>query len=379
MSSSQQVEIDDESPFKKMKPGFISKEDANAKRAQFERYLQEIHDKNKDIEESFETQEDDNDSFQEVIEIGTDNGEKIYILYFIGRCNPPHEFHLKCIFELVEKAKKLGTKALILLGSGPRKDREVKDGTFFAGSFADPLDFATKKIFITKILISNRYVEGVDFEITEMINAMTDVPGYAREVVTEKIGDPPNITHVKVLIEQFAGRKEGDDKKLLSVGLAALSAVKEKGQKSNFDVEGAAAVQGVDPGQGEPLGATDIRKHAYRCALNTRLKTDKDGNFLGFDKWNAEWGGFYRDDAPTIFNGIMRPVKDYLSRRIPQEKVIILLETYIETKKLPTTNALFKMIEPKIGGSKRRPRKGGSKRKPNKTQKRRKRRTRRSY
>ena len=361
---------------KPIRQGFISTTEAEGKRQNLEVFLEEIRLKNQGFlegEDFLEGEEDEEDnSFQEEIEFDTDTGAKIYILYFIGRCNPPHEFHLRCIFELVKKAKNLGAKALILLGSGPKKDRELNDITF-EGSFADPLNFVIKSDFIHKKLLENGFVLNTDYVIKEMKNAMSDVPEYARETI-EKITHNVSITKVDVKIQQFAGNKDGDATKLSSVGNSALSAVKEG---IDVEVEGEVLLaHAVEPGL-EPLGATDIRKFAYVCALEKNLEKDEFGNWLGFDVWEQKYGTFYNTEAYTIFNGIMTPVEDYLLYKgIPKDHVINILTTYINTKKLPTPSSLQKVMKEsfkkkKKGGSKRRPRKGGSKRKPNKTQKRR--------
>jgi nicotinic acid mononucleotide adenylyltransferase len=68
-----------------------------------------------------------------------DKGNQVKFFYFIGRLNPPHNGHIKALETLVEMAKRENSVALILLGSGPKRERTLDN----------PITFELKKQFIT--------------------------------------------------------------------------------------------------------------------------------------------------------------------------------------------------------------------------------------
>ena len=99
------------------------------------------------------------------------------ICYFIGRLNPPHEGHISTLIKMITDANKNGAIALILLGSGPKGERTMKD----------PITFKLKKDFL-----QYKLPKELHFEIREMTAPVKDVTSWYQE----------NLQKLKFLAEQ---------------------------------------------------------------------------------------------------------------------------------------------------------------------------------
>lgn len=222
----------------------------------------------------------------EVEPTAPNTGQKLFLSYFIGRCNPPHEGHISAILALLQDVKEKQkannkARALILLGSGPRRER-TKD---------NPIDFDLKKRFIeSKIIeldpellpLSNFCV------IQEMNNAFGDVPRF----VGVQIGDQEIDKIASVTITHFAGDKDGDSTKFTTLGQRSVTKV--------IDLIGETVPVTAETNALEPTSSAYIEKPMSA----TQVRNDVYAN-LPRDVWLTKYGGFYGTFAEEMYKQIL--------------------------------------------------------------------------
>jgi hypothetical protein len=131
------------------------------------------------------------------IDVETEELEKrdtVHLSYFIGRLNPPHYGHIIALQNLVQDTNDKGGKALILLGSGPKKEQTMDD----------PIPYELKEKFIQSKLLPKK--KDVDYFIQEMTSPFIDVPTYINKQLAKT--DPDHIVNIN--IRHTAGDKEKD-------------------------------------------------------------------------------------------------------------------------------------------------------------------------
>jgi nicotinamide mononucleotide adenylyltransferase len=274
-----------------------------------------------------------------------DKGNQVKFFYFIGRLNPPHNGHIKALETLVEMAKREHSVALILLGSGPKRERTLDN----------PITFELKKQFITRLLdskfIGEEEEEEPIYEIQEMKNPAQDVSNYIREELEKSGNTLENIENIT--ITHIAGGKDEDTTKLDFVKKSAEKTAKGIVPRAIITT-GVEAIDAAPTDSGEAMSATKVRKDAYRTVL--------DGS--GFEGWAQRYRYFYGPDSEEIYDEILFPLHN-----IPEDDRINVINNYIENGILPQVSK-----KRKTGGTKRKLRKNKKK-----TQKRKRRISRRKY
>jgi glycosyltransferase involved in cell wall biosynthesis len=226
-------------------------------------------------------------------------------MYFIGRLNPPHKGHISALVALIDAAKEKGAVPLILLGSGPGKVRTMDN----------PINFETKKDFITTKLGQLGFEENTDYIIKEMTNPARDVAEYVAEGLENADIKPDNIqiTHV-------AGDKGDDAEKLMFALNAGVNTAEIMMPNVPVSKNVAAITAVAASNAGPAMSATIVRKDAYRSLI--------DGT--GYEGWFAKYGDFYGTNAEAIYNAILYPLNS-----IPEEDKRDVIINYIENDTLP--------------------------------------------
>ncbi len=119
----------------------------------------------------------------------TNEVKQVYIYYFIGRLNPPHNGHIDALIHLIDMAKATNSIPLILLGNGPKLGNPLDN----------PITFDLKRAFIeNKLKEMKGFVSNNDYLIKEMSTPTKDVSEYIKSYL-EKYPqhlDTINIVHV---------------------------------------------------------------------------------------------------------------------------------------------------------------------------------------
>ena len=231
--------------------------------------------------------------------------ETVYVSYFVGRLNPPHNGHISALKSLVNTARQNRSKALILLGSGPKQvdaDKRTMD---------DPITFETKKAFVVKKLVESGAEEGADFTVQEMKNLFGDVTHY---VVSTLQDTNPNRIH----ITHLAGGKDEDATKLESVLKYVTSVAKEK-------VPGAEVIKKIEvaappSSSGKYMSATKVRNDTY----------ETQSNGTGYEGWPETYKTFYGDSSRKIYEEILYPLQ-----KISSSEKTAVIRNYIDNGTLP--------------------------------------------
>jgi len=226
-------------------------------------------------------------------------------MYFIGRLNPPHKGHISALVALIDAAKEKGSVPLILLGSGPGKVRTMDN----------PINFETKKDFITAKLSQLGFEENTDYIIKEMTNPARDVAEYVANGLENTDIKPDNIqiTHV-------AGDKGDDAEKLMFALNAGVNTAEIMMPNVPVSKNVAAITAVAASNAGPAMSATIVRKDAYRSVI--------DGT--GYEGWYAKYGDFYSANSEAIYNAILYPLNS-----IPEEEKRDVIINYIENDTLP--------------------------------------------
>ena len=302
----------------------------------FEEYFQVLVDNlesnNESSNESSNESNDEKDNYTaDEIELENSEGnDEANFFYFIGRLNPPHDGHIFALKELVSKAMLKGSKALILLGSGP------KQGDGDKRTFENPIPFELKKEFIEQQLLSIGANEGTNYLIQEMSTPHGDLARYIGDSLKNK-----NVSDIKeIKINHFAGGKDEDATKLKSI----LDYAEKVATKENPEASISANVVVIEPKQNEsglsPMSATQVRKDAFKTYL--------DGT--GYKGWSQQYKDFYDPIGQEIYEEILYPIYKLRRNGLKEEEIQKLTREYIVSGKLPkTSNKIVK----KSGGSKR--------------------------
>ena len=292
----------------------------------FEVYLQTLGNENlvpSDLE---------NDYTADEIELENAEGQdEANFFYFIGRLNPPHDGHIFALKELVRNSIKKGSKALILLGSGPKQadgDKRTMD---------NPIPFELKKEFIEQQLQSIGAIEGTNYIIQEMTTPHGDLARYIGESLKSK-----NVSKIKeIKIKHFAGGKDEDASKLKSILDYAEKVAKNENPNSNV----LATVEVIEPQQNEtglnPMSATQVRKDAFKTYL--------DGS--NYNGWSQQYKDFYGSMAQQVYEEILYPIYKLRNNGLNEDEIKSQIREYIETGKLPKTS---KKTAKKRGGKTKR-------------------------
>jgi len=176
------------------------KEEADIKIQEFDDYIKKLFEVYiESLGESISEQYGDYTADEIELE-NLEGNDEANFFYFIGRLNPPHDGHIFALKELVSKAMSKGSKALILLGSGPKQ----ADGD--KRTFENPIKFELKKEFIEQQLQSIGANEGTNYVIEEMSTPHGDLARYIGESLKSK-----NISDIKeIKINHFTGGKDED-------------------------------------------------------------------------------------------------------------------------------------------------------------------------
>jgi len=208
----------------------------------------------------------------------------LFLSYFIGRCNPPHNGHIFALTRLlndiiIEQRKGTEAKALILLGSGPKKQRTGDN----------PIPFDLKSRFIRYKLkqelgINDAVLDSI-CQIEEMNNAFKDVPQFVREQLERK--DIDSISSIR--ITHYAGDKDGDASKLAGVG--------ERSEATAIDLTNSITpvtrvTESLAPMANgrEVMSATKVRKDVYAST--------------NIEQWFSKYGEFYGEFSEEIYREI---------------------------------------------------------------------------
>lgn len=195
----------------------------------------------------------------------------LYLAYFIGRCNPPHQGHIDILVKMLKDVMEHGhAKALILLGSGPGKARTSDN----------PISFELKQEFIVYKLTETLRMSPGDLnsicQILEMSNSFIDVPAFVRRQVSK--------TYSSVEIVHYAGDKEGDGTKLARLGERSVSVAKPFSPDVRFSTTTMIVKQGDII-----MSATEIRRDAYQ---------------LHRDAWIEKYASFYGPFTHRMYDEI---------------------------------------------------------------------------
>jgi hypothetical protein len=231
----------------------------------------------------------------------------------------------------VRNSIKKGSKALILLGSGPKQadgDKRTMD---------NPIPFELKKEFIEQQLQSIGAIEGTNYIIQEMTTPHGDLARYIGESLKSK-----NVLDVKeIKIKHFAGGKDEDASKLKSILDYAEKVAKNENPNSNV----LATVEVIEPQQNEsglnPMSATQVRKDAFKTFL--------DGS--NYNGWSQQYKDFYGSMAQQVYEEILHPIYKLRNNGVNEDEIKSQIREYIETGKLPKTS---KKAAKKRGGKTKR-------------------------
>jgi len=218
---------------------------------------------------------------------------ELKIYYFIGRLNPPHPGHIATLIQMIEMANANNSVALIILGSGPKRERTMDN----------PIPYETKKAFLRYILPKK-----LKYSIMQMTTGLADVEQWYQSVLSH-IKPPTCVDFIR-----FAGDK-GDNATKLQYMDTHLS-------KMPKCTSGTIAIPPIMANASTELSATAVRKTAYKAHLN-QLRTGIDG----YAVFHIAYGEFYKEFTRNIYNDILIPVLE----ATPED-----IDRYIETSKMPS-------------------------------------------
>ena len=218
---------------------------------------------------------------------------ELKVYYFIGRLNPPHPGHIETLIQMIQYANADNSVPLIILGSGPKRERTMDN----------PIPFETKEAFLRYIL-----PRGLKYEIRQMTTGLADVELWYQSILSH-IKPPSCVEFIR-----FAGDK-GDNATKLSYMDTHLGKL-PKCSARTFPIPPVMANASTE------LSATAVRKFAYKSHLD-ELNKGKNG----FAAFEAKYGGFYKEFTRNIYSDILFPVLEASPKDI---------ETYLSTSKMPS-------------------------------------------
>jgi hypothetical protein len=302
------------------------REIADQKINEFDNYIQKIF----EVYLNSLGNELENYTADEIEFANSEGNDEANFFYFIGRLNPPHDGHIYALKELVSNAMSNNSKALILLGSGPKQSDGDKR------TMENPIPFELKKEFIEQQLQSIGAVEGTNYIIKEMTSPHGDLAGFIHESLKNKV-----VSDIKeIKIKHFAGGKDEDASKLKSI----LEFAETMAKKENPNADVLANVEVIQPKQSssesKAMSATEVRKSVYSSYL--------DGT--GYNGWSQQYKDFYGPMAQQIYEEILYPIYKLRNNDVSKDEIIRLVNEYIVEGKLPKTS---KKSVKKRGGTKR--------------------------
>ena len=279
------------------------------KRNQFEEYLLKLNQQTEEVDDECSQQEDvayeskcvftnatNNIGSIPTTTTSTTSELPIFFYYFIGRLNPPHAGHIAALTALIKDANDHNAKPLILLGSGPKKERTLDN----------PIPFEIKQEFINELLSEQRLNK---YEIREMDNPAKQVAEYISEELKRINGNSNgnfNIIHI-------AGDKPGDMSKLDFIKPVAQKAVEQNTNATTISTITQAIPAIMN--EGTAMSATKVRKDAYQCYINNR--DDDNASLKCFTELNGNlYGNFYKGYIDRIYNAIIEPAKQHSNEAI---------------------------------------------------------------
>lgn len=207
--------------------------------------------------------------------------------FYIGRLNPPHLFHLLSLFTAIFIARKHGTKALFLLGSG---GKDIKN---------NPLDDKLKWEFINRKLSEFGFVKDTDYKIVHLGYANTNVHDFIDEEVRSSPPPPPqDITIVHIGGDKPEGKPNGqfvlDVDKFLKGDQFVLEGIPATYRQ--------AVIVSGESSEKEAMSASHLRNTACTCLDQFPGDPDK-----AFGRWVSLFTPMYRDDriSRDIFDRII--------------------------------------------------------------------------
>ena len=305
--------LSQEEPYQHMNP--YKKKVADEKINKFEKYIEE---KLKEYLESYNDNEiEDNFTADEVKLQNSENTKTLNFYYFIGRLNPPHDGHIYALKELVNKAKQDGSKALILLGSGPKQpdgDKRTMD---------NPISFDTKKAFIISKLNEIGVIENSNYLIQEMTTPFADVSRY---IGSHFINNDFDDNNTEIKITHIAGGKDDDASKLSSVLVHASSVATKNAPNAKVSTN----VETIEPQPSatgdKAMSATEVRKSVYKTYLDS----------TGYGGWEPRYKGFYGEMANQIYEEILYPVRKLEDLKKDEQIIQTDIRNYVENGILPS-------------------------------------------
>jgi len=228
--------------------------------------------------------------------------DQLKIYYFIGRLNPPHPGHIDALIQMISMANADNSVALIILGSGPKKERTMEN----------PIPYETKEAFLRYII-----PPGLKYGIVQMTSSLANVYQWYNAVL-KHIPPPTSVEFIR-----FAGDKDDNATKLQYMD----DHLSKTGSTRTI------AIPPVMANASTQMSATRVRKDAYIAHLN-ELQTGSNG----YEEFNAKYGGFYGDFTMHIYQDIIMPAL----KASPQQ-----IEAYIKTSKMPSKPKTEKKPKPK--------------------------------
>jgi hypothetical protein len=234
--------------------------------------------------------------------------DQLKIYYFIGRLNPPHNGHIDTLIQMISMANADNSVPLIILGSGPKKERTMEN----------PIPYETKEAFLRYILPHE-----LKYVIVQMTSSLANVYQWYNSVLTH-IPPPTSVEFIR-----FAGDKDDNATKLQYMD----EHLSKTGSTRTI------AIPPVMANASTQMSATRVRKDAYIAHLNELQNVQNaQTGANGYEGFNAKYGGFYREFTRHIYEDIIMPALEATPEQI---------DAYIKTSKMPSKTKTAKKAKPK--------------------------------
>jgi nicotinamide mononucleotide adenylyltransferase len=220
--------------------------------------------------------------------------DQLKIYYFIGRLNPPHPGHIDALIQMISMANADNSVALIILGSGPKKERTMDN----------PIPYETKEAFLRYILPPQ-----LKYAIVQMTSQLANIDQWYKSVLAH-IPPPSSVSFIR-----FAGDKGDNSTKLQFIDVHLI-------KKNPYSTSSSIAIPPLMANASTEMSATRVRKLAYKAHLD-QLQT----GINGYEVFNTAYGGFYREFTRNIYQDIIMPALEASPEQI---------DAYIKTSKLPS-------------------------------------------
>lgn len=268
--------------------------------------------------------------------------DNLNYFYFIGRTNPPTSGHIYIFTKMIELAKQAGTKAIILLGSGP------KGGVL---SLDDPITYDLKEEVLNYLLgnlgfkdyIIQKKEEYPAMQICRIVDNLIKESGEVPGTITVSLvaGNKPDkkdptrndLSKNQWMYDSISNCLQAKYPKVITNGIP------------------------IEPMMTDSvaMSATSVRKDAYKFYLNSGKDFDK-----AFSEFQEKYNYFYNGFTRVIFSQILNPLIDYSPRKIKIQISDDVLSQYIVDPESVRKSA-FLYEEPKASKTKKR-KIGGTKR-----------------